>query len=58
MGETLSDKKRIDIDLLFNAVESTDFFREIPAFLNNRVVSYTIKIIKAAMIILARGLLS
>jgi hypothetical protein len=50
--------KKIDIQLVFRALEKADFITNIPDFYMNRLSKWTIKLIKAAIIVHMKNLLT
>jgi len=57
-GVSFEEKTKIDIQLIFEACNTAFFLRSIPSFYNKRITKYTIKLIKAGLIIYTRGFLT
>jgi hypothetical protein len=53
-----SEKAKIDIHQIFDAMKSSHFINNIPPYYNNRITKYSIKLIRAALVTYSRGLLT
>jgi len=57
-GVAFEEKTKIDIDLIFQIFKSAQFIKAVPSFYKKRITKYTIRLLRAALIVYTRGFLT